>query len=1170
MNPKGNCPESGRLQGLLQGNLPESVQAPLTDHVETCACCQRQLEALSARAALTPEMARRLGRERAAPESALRRALDALQEEAGKVATQAEPPEGEEPTLDFLAPPKKEGQLGCLGPYEVHEVLGQGGMGVVLKAFDEKLRRVVAIKVMAPQLAASATARLRFTREAQAAAAVRDEHVINIHAVDEANGLPYLVMEYISGISLQERLDRQGPLELKEILRIGLQIAGGLAAAHAQGLIHRDIKPANILLENGVERVKLTDFGLARAADDASLTQSGVVAGTPQYMAPEQARGEAVDPRADLFSLGSVLYAVCTGRAPFRASGALAVLKRVCEDTPRPIREINPEMPDWLVAIVAQLQAKDPADRFASAAEVSDLLSQHLVQLQHHTLRLPPPKTGGAPQPVWKPWPRGDGRWVIAAAVLLLLAGGVSLSEATGVTGVVTTVIRILTPEGTLLVETDDPGVKVTVKGDGGIVISGAGPQEVRLRPGSYRFRATKDGVPIKDDVVTITRNQKEVVKVSVVATSRTPAAFRPPPPGPLDNLDPARIPAAERFPWQPAELVAVLGEHRQRHWARVQSVAWSADGTRIASGGGGDAAIRVWDAETLRERAVLRGHTEVVLSVVLSRDGRHLLSCGRDKTVRWWNAETGQQLRRFDVSEQVHCVALAPNGRHFLSGDTANLLRLWDVETGQEVRRFRGHTGPVRSVAFSPDGRRALSGSFDNTVRLWNVASGEEVRRLEGHTGLVSALAFSPDGRLALSANDCLGDGSNNPAPDYPLRLWDLDSGKELRRFEGHAHPVQGVAFSPDGRRVLSCAADATLRSWEVATGDEIARFEGHAGPVMGVAFSPDGRRAVSGGVDGTVRLWDTAAGKEVQPLAGPPCRAWKVTFSPDGGHVLVAGSDGVVRVWDVARGKETCRFQGHTDMVASLALSPDGRRALSNSEVDDWHVPQPDNGDRTGSWRLWDVATGKEVHRLSAPPMGWGAAFSPDGRRALTGCREQVLLWDVESGGQLRSLDGHTEFVTSVAFSPDGDRALSGSWDDTVRLWDVGRGTELRCFKGHTRPIRGVAFSPDGRQAVSGSEDGTVRLWNLAADGAQGRVFCKWHTNQVMAVAFGPDGKQLASAGVDGRIILWDVATGDKVREWQLPGAVHDVAFAADGRHLAAANGNGTVYILRIGSRP
>ncbi len=214
------------------------------------------------------------------------------------------------------------------------------------------------------------------------AGAIAHEHVVAIHAVDNSGKLPFLVMPYIPGKSLQERLDESGPLEIKEILRISLQAAAGLAAAHAQGLVHRDIKPANILLENGIERVRITDFGLARAVDDASQTQSGFIAGTPQYMAPEQARGEPLDHRADLFSLGSVMYAMCTGRPPFRAETTLAVLRRICEETPRPPRDINPEVPDWLQAVIEKLHARDPAKRFQTAAEVSELLEQYLAHVQ--------------------------------------------------------------------------------------------------------------------------------------------------------------------------------------------------------------------------------------------------------------------------------------------------------------------------------------------------------------------------------------------------------------------------------------------------------------------------------------------------------------------------------------------------------------------------------------------------------------------------------------------------------------------------------------------------------------------------------------------------------------------------------------------------------------------
>ena len=304
--------------------------------------------------------------------------------------------------LEFLTPSDDPGLIGTLGPYEVFEVLGRGGMGIVFRARDPKLNRVVAIKVLAPELAANPNARRRFLREAQAAAAISHPHVVTIHAVDEGvesgetraesrpqnalpsppSALPYLVMECIVGQTLQQKLDKQGSLRLTETLRIGQQIAEGLAAAHKQGLIHRDIKPANILLENGVERVKITDFGLARAADDVSITRTGEVSGTPQYMSPEQATGEPVDHRSDLFSLGCVLYAMCTGRSPFRATTLAAAIRRVCDDTPRPIAELNQETPQWLIAIIDQLLEKNPDARIQSANEVAHLLGDHLAGVQ--------------------------------------------------------------------------------------------------------------------------------------------------------------------------------------------------------------------------------------------------------------------------------------------------------------------------------------------------------------------------------------------------------------------------------------------------------------------------------------------------------------------------------------------------------------------------------------------------------------------------------------------------------------------------------------------------------------------------------------------------------------------------------------------------------------------
>ncbi len=394
----GICPPIHLLKDFLSEHLPSAERARLAAHLEVCTACQHRVEGLTAGQKSWPGMARKLSVSPPSPEPALRKVMDRLKENDAE-ATGDEPVFCGDLPLGFLSPTDKPDQLGRLERYEVLSEIGRGGMGVVLKAFDPSLHRVVAIKVLAPQLATSGVARKRFLREAKAAAAVTHDHIVTIHAVDEANGLPYLVMQYVAGMSLQERIDKDGPLDLADILRIGMQTASGLAAAHGHGIVHRDIKPANILLEEGVQRVKITDFGLARAMDDASLTQSGFVAGSPLYMAPEQARGEALDHRADLFSLGSVLYTMCTGRPPFRAANTLAVLRRVSEDTPRPIRETNPEIPDWLADVVAKLLSKEPAERYQSAAEVVEVLGQHLAQLQQAAW-VPPPRPPAPAAPI--------------------------------------------------------------------------------------------------------------------------------------------------------------------------------------------------------------------------------------------------------------------------------------------------------------------------------------------------------------------------------------------------------------------------------------------------------------------------------------------------------------------------------------------------------------------------------------------------------------------------------------------------------------------------------------------------------------------------------------------------------------------------------------------------
>ena len=412
-----------RLKRLLDESLPEAVESEVSTHVASCPACQVELESLAAGRGWWDEAGRRLSglgenaafiglmphashgtRDELSGESEGGRTGrpsygDAIHEdsshadEAARFATDF--------AVDCLEPSDDSAMLGRLGEYEIVEVIGRGGMGVVLKGFQKELHRYVAVKVLAPHLATSGAARRRFAREAQATAAIVNPHVMAIHSVNANAKLPYLVMPFVACESLQQRLDQHGPLDVKDVLRIGMQAALGLAAAHAQGLVHRDVKPANILLETNVDRVMLTDFGLARAVDDATLTRTGIIAGTPQYMSPEQANGDAVDHRSDLFSLGSVLYAMCTGRPPFRAETTFGVLRRIRETAPRPISEINADIPEWLDHVVMKLLSKEAASRIATATEVASLLEQCLAHVQQPTtVALPDAIVGWALLPV--------------------------------------------------------------------------------------------------------------------------------------------------------------------------------------------------------------------------------------------------------------------------------------------------------------------------------------------------------------------------------------------------------------------------------------------------------------------------------------------------------------------------------------------------------------------------------------------------------------------------------------------------------------------------------------------------------------------------------------------------------------------------------------------------
>ncbi|MDR3633011.1 MAG: protein kinase [Isosphaeraceae bacterium] len=1190
--------DPGRLRLLLEDRLPEQEQDALSEHLEGCEPCRETLERMAAETRWWSDVKELASAEpvmdgRAVP---LGPATEAGDEGHDAVTI----PNG------FLAPVDDPESLGKIGPYEVSKIIGRGGNGLVLKALDPALRRLVAIKVLAPELATSAAARRRFAREARAAAAVTHEHVVAIHAVDTApNGFPYLVMTYVPGKSLQERLDRSGTLEVKEILRIGMQTASGLAAAHAQGLVHRDIKPANILLENGIERVKITDFGLARAADDASLSQSGVVAGTPQYMAPEQARGEMVDHRADLFSLGSVMYTMATGRPPFRADSTLAVLRRVSDDPPRPIREINPEIPEWLCDIIGRLHEKDPARRFQSATDVSEVLEQCLAFVQNPTDRVPPyrrePAAPSAP-PLR--------RWALPIAALLVVGLGLGAAEAIGVTHFVSTVLRIKTPDGMLVINVEEPGVEVEVDGER-VILTGLGEQAITLDPGPHRLLAKKDGVRIRDEPIEISRGKKRLVTIGIDPKDqmKSQAEYVA---SQSRKEDPSPVAVEPSGLLEPSE-VTQLKNHIKELQAQNKRLANSNNGdqkvaprTHVGStdmampvasaveitapgfpaergssmigmlmGSGGDpvpAAVAAQPAPVATLTSTVGKLGEPVVAIEYVAD-QHAVAVAAGRTVRVWNVGARSSIPQMLEGHKntITCLALSPHEPLLVTGSLDRTVRKWDVSTGKSVGVLKAVDGVAQSVAFRPDGKALAIALEGGRVLIVDPATGTLIRELPKHEQPVLAVRYSPDGNILATAG-----GTEDLTRLGLVKLWDAETGQEKATLEGHRYMIKAMTFSPDGSTLAlgdsppGKTKGARIYLWNVASLKQLPHRYVRDG-VRALAYSPDGGTLAATLQSGDLYVYrvvdnamptmsfSTAHGSAAPGLA----------FGPQGETLATGGEDGTVKLWTLSSvsisppARQAIPLQdplatfrdGMGERVWSAVFAPDGKTLAACYSV---NVNEDSAiGDGGGGLALWDPIVGNLRTTIMAPHVIRGVAFAPDGQRLATAEFDQaVCLRSASDGRVLKTFPVSSKGTNAVSFSRDGHLLAAAGLDEVVYVWEVETGREVARLKEHIGPVHTVAFSPDGNLLASGGADGDVLLWNLTT--GKIRLSLEGHEGAVEQLAFSPDGKTLATASWDQTVKLWRVLTGKEVRTLRgYSEPVLGLAFSADGNSLATCAG-------------
>jgi WD40 repeat protein len=1051
--------------------------------------------------------------------------------------------------------PTEGGVRAHIGPYEVLEVLGRGGMGVVYRARHLKLGHEVALKMILAGGLADVQEQARFLLEATAVARLHHPGIVRLLEFGEDQG-PFFCLEFIDGGSLRDRI-KNGPLPPRGTAALIEKLAQAMQHAHEHGIVHRDLKPANVLLTRRGEP-KIADFGLAKQMDAADdLSGSGAILGTPSYMAPEQAEGRRRDvgPTTDVWSLGAILYECLTGQVPFQGSTAQETLQRVIGQEPTPPRRLVPSLPRDLETICLRCLEKDPKKRYLSAAALADDLGRFLRGEPVAARRV------GRAERAWRWCRRNPVVAGAAVAVALALLAGAAVSAAFGVQASnKAEEARIRAHEA----EENAAEVKRQAKLAEGLRIDAEAKaqaeRQARQTADAERRTAEEQRQRAEREV----RRVRNTILTAQLLRFRNIVEKEPEQAQELLLDEAACPPEARDFAWG---FCYRLGRNPDRVLKGTTEapflLAFSADGGKLASGDR-VGTVNLWETETGRERFAVKAHDDGVNALAISPDGNTLASAGLDGAVKVWDLIAGQERATIRLPwEHVHCLRFGPDGSglafaasssHWWKQESAVVV--WDVRNGQQRFARRGRIGSFQQVAFTPDGGSLVVSGTDSKydreeglkgdLLLFDLRTGRLRASFRGPF-YASSLAVSPDGKALASV--VFGRGGSQTV------LWSLDPLQPRHTIEGAGlvEFIRTVHFSADGRTLVSAGTDGTLKNADAESGAVRSVFLfGQGGLLKHLSFvvSPDGRLLATTDRKGQVLLWNTRTDRTCTFLAGHHGDVRSVCLDGGGQTIASAGADGIVHLWDWQAARERAALQGHAGEIRCVRFSPDGK-TVAGAGAD-------------GAIKLWDTDSGQE----RASPGGHdgavnGLCFDRDGAAlASAGTDGTVRLWDVRRGAAGAVLRGHQGSVAAVRFRADGKVLASAGADRTVRLWDAASGRLLRTLERHTEAVTDVCFSPDGATLASAGADGSVRLWD--ADSGKLQATLRKHTGAVFAVCFSPNGRTLVSAGEDWSIRLWDPETfQERVTLEGHVGAVRSLSFSADGTRLASGGNDETVRL-------